>query len=167
MKTIPALVFAFITMFMSVSSCQQVKERSKVYIKPFEMTLWDSDFSLGYSFQYLLSEKTLIVQYQGEIEGERDSTVYEKAVDQDPLLRSISEIDFQSLQDHYVNECVKDGSQIRVIFKMDTTITQVILSNYYQADIGSVVRYINNNTPKEYHIYYDSVQLTRDYNECK
>lgn len=152
---------------MSASSCQQVQERSKVYITPFEMTLWDSDYSLGYSLEYHLSERTLTLQYKGGLEGERDSIVFRKVVDQDPLLRSISEIDFASLKGHYENNCVQDGSQITFVFRKDTTTKQVHLSNYYHRDIGSVVRYINSIIPKEYFIEYDSTQLTRMFNDCK
>ena len=167
MNTIPAWVFSFITLFTSASSCEQVKKQQNVYIKPFEVTLYDSDYSLGYSFEYHLSERTLTIQYKGGLVGERDSIVYKKSVDQDPLLRSISEIDFANLKEHYENNCIQDGSQITFVFRKDTATKQVHLSNYYHRDIGSVVRYLNNIIPREYLIEYDSIRLTRMYNDCK
>ena len=136
-------------------------------LKQFEITIYNSDYSMGYTLQYVLTEKDLKIIFIGGLEGEDDSTLFRVDIQPNVTLNKISNINLDSLQENYTNRCIEDGSQITVRLKKDSKIKMIHLSNYYQADIGLAIELINSLTPEKYKIWYDKKTLLNDQKNCK
>jgi hypothetical protein len=135
--------------------------------KPFELTVYDADYSMAYAIQYVLTDKDLKIIFKGELEGEKDSTLFKTNLQPSETLSKLSNINIDSLKEYYSNPCILDGSQVTVKLNKDNKTKTVHLSNYYQADIGLAIELINSLTPKEYKIWYDKVTLIKDQENCK
>ena len=142
-------------------------QSSQPSIKPFKLTVYNSNYSLGYALQYILTDKQLQITYKGELEGESDSTLFRVALKPSYVLHKLSSIDIHSLQEYYSNPCIKDGSQLRVKVDTGNESKTIQLSNYYQADIGLAIVLINSLSPKRYEIWYDKATLLKDQENCK
>ena len=150
---------------LTLVSCVQKSKNTK--IRPFEIVVYNSDYSMAYSHKYVLTEKDLKIIFKSEIEGEKDSTVFKTDLQSNENLNKLSEINIDSLKEYYSNPCIADGSQIFVKLSKDNKIKTVQLSNYYLADIGLTIELINDLTPEKYRIRYDKTTLLKYQNECK
>jgi hypothetical protein len=135
--------------------------------KPFELTVYDADYSMAYALQYILTDKDLKIIFKGELEGEKDSTLFKTTLQPSETLSKLSNINIDSLQEYYSNPCIMDGSQVTVKLNKDNKTKTIHLSNYYQADIGLAIELINSLTPKKYKIWYDKATLLKDQENCK
>ncbi len=131
------------------------------------MTVYDADYSMAYVFQYILTDKNLEIIFKGELEGEKDSTLFKIDLQPNETLNKLSNINLDGLQKRYSNPCMMDGSQVTVKLSKDNKTKTVHLSNYYQADIGLAIELINSLTPKKYKIWYDKTTLLKDQENCK
>jgi hypothetical protein len=147
------------------ASCGQTYENNK--IKPFEIVVYNSDYSMAYSHKYVLTEKDLKIIYKSEIEGEKDSTVFKTDLKPNENLVKLSEINIDSLKAYYSNPCIADGSQIFIKLSKDNKTKTVQLSNYYLAEIGLAIELINDLTPEKYRIRYDKATLLEEQKNCK
>ena len=136
-------------------------------INPFTLTLTDSDYSLAYALQYVVTEKDLKVVFRGEVEGEKDSILYYTPLPMSESLRALSRVELDSLHYYYRNLCIDDGSQLSITFKKGDKVMQVHLSNYYQQDVGIAIDLINEVTPEQYHIVYQKAKLLKAQLDCE
>jgi len=136
-------------------------------IQPFEMKITKYNYSGAYSVAYLINQNELKIIFQGELEGEKDSVIFQKHLQPSRSLQKLSTIKLDSLDSYYANPCVKDGSQIIVEIKKDSKEKQIQLSNFYQQDIGTAIEMINKLVPKKYFIWYDKKILMQDMLKCK
>ncbi|MFL5764596.1 MAG: hypothetical protein ACJ77K_11695 [Bacteroidia bacterium] len=143
------------------------KAPDNMNVKPFVFVVKNSDYSMAYSLQYILSDKELRIIFSGELEGEHDSTLFQKDMEPSEELSKLSNVNIDSLKELYQNPCVMDGSQIIVQLIKDGKEKTVQLSNYYQPDIGRAIELINSLTPKKYKIWYDKDELLKEQENCK
>ncbi|MCW3110354.1 MAG: hypothetical protein JWQ09_4860 [Segetibacter sp.] len=136
-------------------------------LKPFELIVYDADYSMAYTLQYILTDKDLKIIFKGELQGEKDSTLFKTTLQPNEALNKLSNINIDSLKESYSNPCIMDGSQVTVKLNKDHKSKTVHLSNYYQTDIGLAIELINSLTPKEYKIWYDKAKLLEDQENCK
>jgi hypothetical protein len=168
-----------ILIFLLFTSCRQASDTPKVagrspyreklqqHLKPFKLTVYSFNYSLAYALQYVLTEKEPQVLFNGELEGEKDMTLFRTALPPTSALQKISSIDFSSLQEYYVNPCIKDGSQLTVRLDIGTVSKTTQLSNFYQPDVGEAIELINRITPEKFRIWYDKKTLLEDQENCK
>ena len=160
-------------------SCRQANEKSADTIialdtnymdqilKPFQLTLKNTDYSMASILQYVLTDKDFKIIFKGVLEGEKDSILFRTEIKSSKSLVKLSNINLDSLQSDYSNPCIQDGSQITITISKDNKSKTVHLSNYFQPDIGYAIEHINSLTPKKYQIWYDKVKLIRDQEMCK
>jgi len=148
--------------FFTFTSCVQ-----RTDIKPFKLTLCNSNYSLAYSLKYVLTDHDLQITFKGELEGEKDSTLFRVVLKPSYALQKLSNIDFNGLKEYYENPCTRDGSQIIVDVDKDFKNKSIQLSNFYQKDIGLAIEFINSSTPEKYKIWYDKTLLLKAQQECK
>ncbi|MBG6234739.1 hypothetical protein IWX76_001307 [Pedobacter sp. CAN_A7] len=154
-------LITILTLFI-FASCGQ-----RTAIKPFKLTIYNSDYSLAYTLKYVLTDRDLQITFKGEIAGEKDSTLFTVALKPSYALHKLSNINVSSLQEYYENPCIRDGSQIIVEFDKDYKNKTIQLSNFYQKDIGLAIEFINSSTPKRYKIWYDKTTLLKGQQDCK
>lgn len=158
-----------IIVMILIISCGQGKEHrnlATVEIEPFELTVTKFDFSMAYGIAYRITHKDLHIIFRGELEGEKDTTLFESLLKKSESLKNMSNIEFGKLKDRYFNPCIADGSQINVHFQKGKTKKSVYLSNYYQEDIGEIVDFVNQIVPNKYQIDYDKKWLEKRLKEC-
>jgi len=161
------------------TSCRQktekINDKNKVTstkysgsdIKPFKLTVLNSNYSLGYATKYVLTEQNLQITCKRESKNENDSTLFTVELVPSYALQKVSTINTNSLQEYYANPCIKDGSQLTVIFEKDHKSKTIQLSNFYQADIGQAIEFINSLTSEEYKIWYDKARLLKAQEDCR
>ena len=154
-------LIAILTLF-TFASCVQRSD-----IKPFKLTLYNSNYSLAYNLKYVLTDHDLQITFKGELEGDKDSTLFRVALKPSSALQKLSNIDFSGLKEYYQNPCIRDGSQIMVEVDKDFKNKSIQLSNFYQKDIGLAIEFINRSTPKKFKIWYDKALLLKAQQECK
>lgn len=172
-------IFLILAIFFSFASCIQKTEKttdkSKVPtnkysgsdIEPFKLTVFKSNYSLGYAIKYVLTEQNLQITYKGESKNEIDSTLFSVELVPSSALQKVSTINANSLQEYFENPCIRDGSQLTVIFDKDHKSKTIQLSNFYQADIGQAIEFINSLASKKYKIWYDKARLLKAQEDCK
>jgi hypothetical protein len=134
---------------------------------PFELIVYDSDYSMAYSLQYVLTENDLQIIFKGGLKDETDSTLFKTNLERTLTLEKLSNISLDSLHDNYRNPCVKDGLQLTVELRKDGKTKAIHISNYYQEDIGLAIELINSLTPSKYKIWYDKTELLENQKNCK
>ncbi|WP_430966673.1 hypothetical protein [Spongiimicrobium sp. 2-473A-2-J] len=161
-----------VIVIISLISCGRDKKQANAStaekeIEPFELTVTNFDYSLAYGIAYRITHKDLRIIFKGELEGEKDTTLYESRLKKSAPLKNVGKIEFDKLNDRYLNPCIADGSQINVRFQKGENIKSVHLSNYYQEDIGKVIYLINQLVPSKYQIHYDKKELHEDLKKCQ
>jgi hypothetical protein len=136
-------------------------------LNPFVMTIISSDYSMAYGLEYVVTERDLKIVLKGGLVGETDSTIYSVNLQQNEVPIILSSLNLDSLNEHYHNPCIADGSQIWVELKKDNKVKSVHVSNYYQKEIGIAVEYVNEIIPEEYAIWYDKAKLLKDQKRCE
>ena len=124
---------------------------------PFEMTLYDSDYSLAYSRIYTLEADSLHILFKSGIVGESDDVVYEGKLseeEQKTIARFFNNFPIEKLESEYIKANVDDGDQKLFIFKIGTTEKKIHVSNYYKDEIADLVGLLNELVPIEYKIKY-------------
>lgn len=153
-------------------SCEHTKKRTSVVttenvIEPFELTVINFDYSLAYGIAYKISNEDLQIIFKGELEGEKDTTLFQTKLESSPQLKNLGTIAFyNNLNDSYSNPCIADGSQINVRFVKGEIKKSIHLSNYYQEDIGKIIDLINRIVPSKYQIHYDQNKLEEYLRNC-
>ena len=132
----------------------------------FRLEIYNYDYAMAYSKKYTLTEKDLNIVFRGEVEGEKDSTLFSTEVKPTEALRTLSNIDFGALKDEYKNNCVDDGYQISVVFSKEDKTKTIHISNYHQEDIAFAIELINKIVPDKYRIYYDREELIQSMENC-
>ena len=150
----------------SINSQTKIDDK-KIEIRPFTASILNGFSAEAYSIQTILTEKNLKIIFKSDLEGARDTIVFEQDLQNSDTLKQISEINIASLEDYYENPCIADGSQITVLIKKDNIKKSVHVSNYYQDDIGKIIYLINSLVPSKYKIWYDKDKLLSDNNRCK
>jgi len=151
----------FLVTAIALNSCNQGKP-----LEPFSLVVYDYDYAMAFSKKYVLTESDLSIVFRGELEGEKDSTIFSFKLEPSKELREISSINFLNLNEEYKNNCIDDGSQISFQYSKNSSIKNIHLSNYYQNDIGQTIEFINNNVPKKLKIYYNKKELLQEMKEC-
>lgn len=167
--SIAGLLFLFYQKKFANTSVTKLANTDLVHdpIQPFEMRITNSNYSNAFSVAYLINQNELKIIFQGGLEGEKDSVIFQKHLQPSRSLQKLSAIKLDSLKRYYANPCVRDGSQIFVQIKKDSMEKQVQLSNFYQQDIGLAIEMINKLVPKKYIIWYDKKNLEQDMLNCK
>ena len=162
------LLTTIIILFFTSYNQNRYKSLTEVNkgLKPFEFTIYDSDYSMAYTLQYVLTEKEIKVIFIGQLEDEKSLTRFKKKLRVDETLKAISNINIASLKEYYTNPCIQDGSQLSINFEQNGKNKNVHLSNYYQPDVGQVIEFINNLVPKKYKIWYDKKTLLEYQRKC-
>ena len=101
-------------------------------IKPFKLTVYNSNYSLSYNLKYVLTDHDLQIAFEGELEGEKDSTLFRVALKPSYALQKLSNIDFSGLKEYYQNPCIRDGSQMIVEVDKGFKSKSIQLSNFIQ-----------------------------------
>lgn len=163
--------FLIILIAIGLGACS-TKDKSnitndQVQTKPFEIRVTDSDYSMAYGLEYVLTDKDLKIIFKGELESEKDSLIFSSGLEPNESLKALSELSIDSLQKYYSNPCIDDGSQITVELKKENKSKTVHLSNYYHNKIGLVIEQINKLVPEKYKIWYDKESLLKDQKNCK
>lgn len=154
-------LITILTVF-TFASCVQKRN-----IKPFKLTVYSANYSLAYTLKYVLTDHDLQITFKGELEGEKDSTLFRVSLKPSYALQKLSDIDFSGLKEYYQNPCIRDGSQIIVEVEKDSKNNSIQLSKFYQKDIGLAIEIINSSIPEKYKIWYDKTQLLKAQQECK
>ena len=149
------------------SSKAQSNIDSKIDIKPFTASIFNSFYAEAYSVQTVLTDKELKIIFKSDLVGEKDTTVFLKILKPSDTLRQISEININQLKEYYSNPCIEDGSQVTVLFKKNGKSKSVHVSNYYQEDIGKIIYLVNSLVPEKYKVWYDKNKLLDDNKHCK
>lgn len=134
---------------------------------PFEIVVYDSDYSMAITYQYVLTNNAVKIVHKAELVGEKDSVLFQAKFNPDTVLKVVSCINIDSLKERYTNICVNDGSQITVVISKGGSTKSVHLSNYYRADIAAIIQLINTVVPEEYYIWYDKDDLIERMKNCK
>ena len=136
-------------------------------IKEFEITVSSFNFPMKPFGKVVLKKNELTVLKETRLEKDKDTILFTIDLKPTDTLKIISEINLDSLKNYYSNNCIDDGSQISVVLKKDNIIKSVMLDNYYQDEIGTIIYFMNSIVPKKYQIWYDKKQLITDYKNCK
>jgi hypothetical protein len=136
-------------------------------IRPFEIRVKNSDYSLGDNWTYVLTDRELKIIYREDVVGSKDTTLLSKTLPANDTLKLISEIDFSQLQGLYSNSCMSDGSRITVKITKDGYTRTAHLANYYRAEVGELIGLLNTLTPDKYKIRYDKEALVSFEKECE
>lgn len=155
-----------IVFFLAIS-CGPTQNSGTGELKPFEISLTSYDYAAAYGLQYLLTDKELKIIFKSDLEGERDSTLFSTTLEPSEKLRTIGNLDLESLKDYYGNPCIDDGSQISVEIKKNSELKTVHLSNFYHQDIGIAIEIMNSLIPEDYKIWYDHERLIKWQTECE
>jgi len=165
--------FFYFPFLLTLLSCAgqptkgEVKNSSKTYeINPFEAIIVNSDYSMAYSIQTILTHKHLSIVFKSGLEGEKDTLLFSKPIQPSDTIQQIGEINLSNLKEYYSNNCIEDGSQITVTLKKGSSAKSVHLSNYYQEDIGKIIYLVNSLVPDKYKVWYDKEELIADYKRC-
>ena len=171
MKNSKNVVIRF--MILTLLSCGNGTSKKQVSISPgkydiipFEASILNSDYAMAYSVLTVLTEKQLKIIFKSDLVGEKDSVLFIRALQPSDTLKQISEIRLNGLKEYYTNQCIDDGSQIRVTFKKGGNKKTVHLSNYYHDDIGKMIYLVNSLIPEKYKVWYDKQKLIDDYIKC-
>ena len=160
-----------ISIAIGLGSCAAKQDSNdtfvQVQINPFEIKVTDSNYSMAYGLEYVLTEKDLKIIFKSGLEGEKYSLVYSSGLEANESLKALSELSIDSLQEYYSNPCIDDGSQITVELKKENKSKAIHLSNYYHKDIGLAIGLINELAPEKYRIWYDKESLLRDQKNCR
>jgi len=163
MKTI------FITIILSItaviSNAQNGNHSDKTV--PTKIVVYNSDYSLAITLQYVLTQQDIQIIHKAELKGEKDSVFFNAKLDQLIISKQLSQINIDSLKERYDNPCVQDGLQITVVIYSGKRSKMVHISNYYQPDIDNIIKLINSVVPPEYPIWYDKEKLVQRMEDCK
>ncbi|MGN6568530.1 MAG: hypothetical protein ACTHJ0_11285 [Flavipsychrobacter sp.] len=164
------LILAVLLLCMNASFAQKSHAKMKVNSHPtvpqYKLVVYAEDYALAYTLEYILTEDSLKIVNKAELVGEKDSMFFQKALSTSPSLKKIVNADMDKLKTNYSTPCVRDGSQVTVIFARGNKSKIVHLSNYYQPDIGSIIELINSLVPQKFTIWYDKKELTETMKRC-
>lgn len=154
---------------LSFFLCSTISAVGQTYtsIEEFEITVSSFNFPMRPFGKVVLKTNELTILKEIRLGKDKDSILFTVKLKPSDTLKIISEINLDSLKNYYSNNCIDDGSQISVLLKKDNTVKSVMLDNYYQNDIGTIIYFINSIVPAKYKIWYDKKQLLADYKNCK
>ena len=164
-------LFLIITLLLLSCADSKAKGQSNAnaesfIIKPFEIDVFDSDYSMAYTIQTVITNSELKIVFYSGVVGEKDSVLFFFFFQPSGTLQQISNINLDSLKEYYSNTCISDGSQITVISKKNGREKSIRLCNYYHEDIGKAILLINSLVADKYQIWYDKKELMENYKIC-
>lgn len=89
----------FILVLLTLVSCgrSNTLKHGDKNILPFELIIYDSDYSMAYSRQYVLTEIDLKIMFNGGQKDEKDSTVFRTDIERNEAWEELSNINLDSL----------------------------------------------------------------------
>ncbi len=135
----------------------------------FEVSIYDSDYSLAYSKIYHISDNELKVYFSGSLKEDKENTLFVRKMTPTQIGRIHRLIDGLALgdiSDSYSNDCVEDGSQISIRLRIEDSNKSIHLSNYYLEDVAGIIQFVNTLTPSEHKILYEKDELIASQEEC-
>ena len=129
--------------------------------EPFSVTVYDSDYSMGYAIIYHLDKNNIQVAFSGGLEGETDSVVYKKQLsllEKEKMAKFFSDFPIADLEEKYINPNIADGEKKIFDFRIGKLEKQIQESNYYQEDLAALVDFINALVSEEYKMRYEDYQ---------
>ena len=141
--------FSFITL-----SCT---DKAASLEQPFDITVYDSDYSMGFAIIYHLDKNNIQVTFSGGLEGETDSVVYKKqlsSLEKEKMAEFFSDFPLADLQEKYITPYVADGDQKIFEFRIGKLEKQIQESNYYQEDLAALVDFLNTLVSEKYKMRY-------------
>ncbi len=157
------MIVSTILIYFTISSNGQTASS----LNEFEITISSYNFPMRPFGKVVLKNNELIILKEIGLVKDKDFILFAIKLKPTDTLKLISEINFDSLKNYYSNNCIDDGSRINVILKKDKDIKSILLDNYYQEDIGTIIYFINTIVPAKYKIWYDKERLITDYKNCK
>lgn len=136
-------------------------------LREFEITVSSFNFPMRPFGKAVLKKSELTILKETGLVEDKDSVLFKIDLKPNDTLKMISEINLDSLKYYYSNNYIDDGSRINVVLKKDNDVKHVLLDNYYQEDIGTIIYFINSIVPTKYKIWYDKETLIKDYKNCK
>ena len=122
---------------------------------------------------YFITDSNIVV-----INGtENDSLLYNKKskiifetilndVEKANFIDIVSKEKIDSLKSFYYNPCISDGVELEFRLKWADQIKRTMLSNFYLKELLPFIDFINKKMPEKYRIWYDKVELERDFKKC-
>jgi hypothetical protein len=135
-------------------------------IETFELSLTDYNYSLAYSVIYKLTNEKLTITFSGELENEKDSILYITNKLPKNKIRTLSNINIDSLSVLYSNSCISDGDIKSFEFKKNGITKSITLENYYHAELSPAIGIINGIVPEKYKMYYNKKELIKEMKDC-
>src|SRR5688572_27254807 len=116
--------YLLISLILTLYSCgdgktigQSSGRVDRLSIEPFEVTIFNGDYSMAYSLLTILTNNELQIVFKGGLVGEKDSVLFSRSLRPSDTLQEISKIKLDSLKENYSNDCMSDGSQVSVTLK--------------------------------------------------
>lgn len=122
-------------------------------IVPFEIVFVDFAATEGLGLEYVITDKYLQIKTRNDY-GQKDSILFHTYLQQSALLKKLSNINLDSLQDEYRNPYIRDGQYITVTINKQKKSKTIEIANEHVPEIAMVVEIINTLVPKEYQIRY-------------
>ena len=125
---------------------------------PFEITIYDSDYSMAFSRIYTLREDSIHIVFSGELVGEIDTVIFERELSKDErieIMKFFTIFPLDKLEPKYIIDTVFDGDQKLFMFKIGTIEKRIQVSNYFQEDLASLIDLVNKFVPVDYRIKYN------------
>lgn len=165
-KTMKKVILTFVLALCTAVSYSQKKGCLNTN-KPDRIVVYNKDYSLAITLQYVLTTNNIKIIHKRELVGEKDSILFQVKLDTNIISTKFSQISIDSLKERYDNWCVQDGSQITVVLSKGKKSKSVHLGNYYQPSIDTIIKLVNHTVPQEYKIWYDRDILLKRMERCK
>lgn len=163
MKKNIVILNCILLLCFSLSQC--TKKKSNV-ISPFEIYITSFDYAAVTKRITSINNKEIKVIFKVDLDDEKDSLLFKRSLNFSDTLRLLSESDIANIRDYYENPCVMDGLQILVFVKNEFSEKKVKVSNFYQPEIGKIIKQANLLLPQKYKIWYGKEYLDSAYNYC-
>lgn len=124
---------------------------------PFEVILYDSDYSLAQSTVYQLTMDSIKVTNSSGIVDERAKVAFEKQLSESEQVLVwdfFQNFPFEDLATAYINPKIDDGDQKLFKFKIGKNQREIQVSNLYQKDLAALVELFNTIVPIDQKIEY-------------
>ncbi len=118
----------------------------------------NSDYSMAYSTIYELSKDSIRITFSGHLQGEADTVIYRKPLSTEEkreVAAFFSEFPLADLKGKYINPNVEDGDQKLFDIAIGGLYKSIQTSNYYEAHLGNMVKFLNTLIDDKYKIRYE------------
>ena len=153
-KNVKLFTLLFSILSIVILSCNKNESRIEV---PFKVLVFDSDYSLAYTFKYELNNDEIKVTFSGQVEGEVDSIIYQRKLSTEEKQNArefFSEFPLTELKDEYITPNIDDGDQKLFEFEIGDFKKKIRASNYYEENLGKMVSFLNTLIIDKHKINY-------------